>query len=60
MHIPKIAVCKSGLSHNRLAFHIFSALHSLAKNHICDGGKMEGLNALIDAMKQMSQLTSLK
>ena len=54
-----MAVCKGRLCHDRLAFHICSALHSLAGNDICYGG-MEGLNALIDAMKQMPQLTSLK
>ena len=57
---PKMAVQYSRLSHNCLAFHISSALHSLAGNLICYQGKMEGLNALIDALKQMPQLTSLK
>ena len=57
---PKMAVRYSRLSHNLLAIHICSALHSLAGNMIYWGGKMEGLNALIDAMKQMPQLTSLK
>eukprot|EP00966_Prymnesium_polylepis_P148897 3440148-Prymnesium_polylepis.1 len=51
--------CKGGLSHNRLVFHICSALHSLAGNGICNDGKMEGLNALLDAIKQMPQLTCL-
>ena len=55
-----MAVCKSRLSHNRLAFHIGSAFHSLAGNNICQRGNMEGLNALIEALKQMPQLTSLK
>ena len=55
-----MAVRYGRLSHSCLAFHICSALHSLAGNRICWDGKMEGLNALIDAMKQMPQLTSLK
>ena len=54
-----MAMRYSRLSHNLLAIHICSALHSLAGNSICYRG-MEGLNALIDAMKQMPQLTSLK
>ena len=56
---PRLVVRQSGLSHNVLAFHMWSALHSLASNSICLLS-FEGLNALIDAMKQMPQLTSLK
>ena len=52
-------------SHNLLAFHMCSALHSLADNSeaYCSYSESEVgtlLNALIDAVKQMPQLTSLK
>ena len=57
--LSQLGVPYGRLCHDRLAFHICSALHSLAGNSICYRG-MEGLNALIDAMKQMPQLTSLK
>ena len=60
MHCASLDMGQSRLSHNLLAFHICYALHSLAHNYIYWDGKMEGLNALIDAMKQMPQLTSLK
>ena len=37
-----------------------SLVHSLANNNICSSGNMEGLNALITAIKEMPNLSSLK
>ena len=37
-----------------------SSVHSLAENFICYGGEMEGLNALIAAIKEMPNLSTLK
>ena len=34
--------------------------HSLADNWICYGGNMEGLNALVEAIKELPNLSSLK
>jgi hypothetical protein len=43
--------------------HIYvriSYVRSLADNNICYGGKMEGLNTLTAAIKEMPNLSSLK
>ena len=52
-------MCDSGPCHTVLMMR-FHTVHSLANNSICCEGNMEGLNALIEALKQMPQLVSLK
>ena len=55
------------LSHHLLAFHIYSALHSLAGNDLCGVGcdgeadfTLEGLTPLCEALTKMPNLVSLK
>jgi hypothetical protein len=52
-------MCDSGPCHTVLMMR-FHTVHSLANNSICREGNMEGLNAFIEALKQMPQLVSLK
>ena len=57
MHIPKMAVCKSRLTHinKNQAKHAFPA-HSLANNRL----REEGAKVIAQAIVKMPQLTKLK
>ena len=56
-----LCVPEGNISHSlRLFTRLALSCYSLANNYICDDGNMEGLNALVVAIKQMPNLSSLK
>ena len=61
MHIPKLAVCKSGLSHSETAVCFLPTFAlSLADNDLTNGGyDMSGVIALAKALKD-TKITDLK
>ena len=53
-------MCDSVLLGNITHLSSHPSFHSVAGNNICYDGNMEGLNALIAAIKEMPNLCSLK